>query len=135
MRIIEIGKLLTRNWSSKPEVEDLSVMFEDSEEQGNIESALQSCRIVLCGSSCIAIAPRSAMEDDVLVVIEGAPSPCLIRPSFNGTWSLISGDCHALSLDPSTPLGHKDQEDHGFGKKTWEFLRDMLGEPEVFHLS
>jgi hypothetical protein len=131
----EMERLLTRACGSLDVSEEPIDNLQRVEQVGYVESALQNCRIVLREPSYIAIAPCSAMEGDILVVIEGAPSPCLVRPSLRGTWHVVSGDCYAVSLDPLISLENWDEDGLPDVEETWKILRTRFGDPEVFCLS
>ncbi|KAF3015035.1 hypothetical protein E8E14_010035 [Neopestalotiopsis sp. 37M] len=127
----EIAALLTRNFELTVSVDEFRPgKRRYAEHMKDMMSALQDCRLAFCGAQCIAIVPRSAVEGDVLVVVEGASAPCLIRPSSDGTWYLISGDCYAQFMDEWTPFNKGDS-----WEDTTYDLRKHLGEPVGFRLS
>jgi hypothetical protein len=63
---------------------------------------LSGWRIFLCTDTrYIGLAPSIAARGDILIAVEGADDPCLMRPAQNGCWRLISGDCFAICYDPA----------------------------------
>jgi hypothetical protein len=47
----------------------------------------------------LVIVPKAVKYGDVIIVLSGAISACVVRPFPDGSWSLISGDCHIFADD------------------------------------
>lgn len=60
----------------------------------DFRSAMENCRLFLTKNDEIGIAPARAHEGDVVCLIKGAISPCLLRQVSEKHWSLVSGDCY-----------------------------------------
>ena len=43
--------------------------------------------------------PEAVKCGDVIVVVSGAISVCVVRPFLDGSWTLISGDCYIFADD------------------------------------
>ena len=43
--------------------------------------------------------PEAVQCGDVIVVLSGTISACVVRPFLDGSWTLISGDCHIFADD------------------------------------
>ena len=70
------------------------MVFDLREESTSLYEALQKCSIALMQDGGLAIVPGAAQDSDVVCIIAGAISPCLLRPYRDGCWKLVSGDCH-----------------------------------------
>jgi hypothetical protein len=60
--------------------------------------------ICLLDNGDLTIAPANAELGDVVCILSGAVSPCLLRQHADGTWGLISGDCWLMVRDYQ-PIG------------------------------
>jgi hypothetical protein len=80
--------------------------------------ALQECRIILTGNGKLVIVPGAVQCGDVICIFSGTISACALRPEMDGSWSLISGDCHIFGMDfrdqdwPSIPFGDEYVRHH-----------------------
>ncbi|TPX12860.1 uncharacterized protein E0L32_006740 [Thyridium curvatum] len=65
-----------------------------------LRDAWQHCRAVAIGDTFLGIAPDGVQLGDVAYLVEGAISPCLLRPGPSGRWALVSGDCYVTDMTP-----------------------------------
>jgi len=45
----------------------------------------------------LVIVPEAVQSGDVIYILSGAISACALRPSPDGRWALVSGDCHIFT--------------------------------------
>lgn len=65
----------------------------------HLRSSLQFCRIFLTDSGHLGIASSPVEVDDIVCIIKGADSPCILRLTSSTSWALVCGDCHVLDGD------------------------------------
>lgn len=65
---------------------------------------LDNCRFFSSEDDIVGIGPSAMKEDDILCVLKGSFSPCVLRPSSNGNWHLISGECATMGWKPQYPF-------------------------------
>jgi hypothetical protein len=61
--------------------------------------SLQQCSIVLLENSELAIVPGSVQDGDVVSILQGTISACILRPIGKEYWILVSGDCFVFTDD------------------------------------
>lgn len=105
----------------------------------SLMDCLSGWRIFLCtGTNHIGLAPGIAAKGDILISVEGAQNPCLMRPVQNGCWRLISGDCFAMCYDSHALNGwHIEPRDMSWHNEVIDETGDIvwqggLGETEEF---
>ncbi|KAK9415980.1 putative Heterokaryon incompatibility domain-containing protein [Seiridium unicorne] len=107
----------------------LECLATHSEPTKGAMEALQSCRIFLCMTGDIGIVNDAACEGDVIVIVDGTVSPCLLRPRPDGNWTLISGDCYIGIFDRTHPIRRAfdiDSENWGDFNKLFEGAEDFI---------
>ncbi|ETS73567.1 hypothetical protein PFICI_14513 [Pestalotiopsis fici W106-1] len=85
-----------------------------------IKDVLLEHRIFLCtGTNLVGLAPSNAAKGDILVHIQGAKEPFLLRPVQNGHWRLIAGNCFTMYYEPHAldrwQIETKDIREHDSG--------------------
>jgi hypothetical protein len=50
----------------------------------------------------LAIVPEAAQPGDIVCILRGTVTPCLLRRDCDGCWSLVSGDCYIFGIDWET---------------------------------
>ena len=70
--------------------DEIDVVLESS----YFRDAMQQCRIGLTENGELVIVPGAGKVGDVICALSGAVSACVLRPLSDGSWVLISGDCH-----------------------------------------
>jgi hypothetical protein len=50
----------------------------------------------------LAIVPGAAQPGDVVCILFGTVTPCLLRRDRDDCWILVSGDCHIFGIDWET---------------------------------
>jgi hypothetical protein len=110
-------------WRSKDSIEEELGRDESRAMQpGWLYECLQGCKLVLIDDDGLAIAPEAAHAGDVICIIQGSQSPCILRSYQERYWKLISGDCHIFNGHylfsngenvsfPSTEFCEKNKED------------------------
>ncbi|KAH8627378.1 HET-domain-containing protein [Alternaria alternata] len=74
------------------------------EEIDAFSNSLQQCRIGLMDNGELVIVPEAIRCGDVIVIISGAIVACALRfSSEDGSWALISGDCHMSTENFRSP--------------------------------
>jgi hypothetical protein len=58
--------------------------------------SMKQCRLVLMDNKQLVIAPAAADEGDVVCLLQGGQSACILRPYQQRYWKLISGDCRVF---------------------------------------
>ena len=71
-------------------------------EHSQLYESLQECSIALMQDGGLVIVPGAAQDGDVVCIIAGAIAPCLLRQRRDGSWMLVSGDCHIFGDTRST---------------------------------
>jgi hypothetical protein len=66
----------------------------DSENIRNFTQSLQQCRISMMENGELVVVPEAARSGDVICILSRAVSACILRPSPDGHWTLVSGDCY-----------------------------------------
>jgi hypothetical protein len=56
--------------------------------------AMGNCRLFATEGDITGIAPQNAQEGDVVCILKGAYSPCILRHIAMDQWSLVSGNCY-----------------------------------------
>ncbi|KAF2094038.1 hypothetical protein NA57DRAFT_25350, partial [Rhizodiscina lignyota] len=64
-----------------------------SETIANFRTTMDNCRIFVTEHGEIGIAPQNSQEGDIVCIVRGAYSPCILRQIPGGFWHLVSGDC------------------------------------------
>ena len=85
-------------------------------------------RIFVASNGFLGTAPESARQGDVICILEGSDSPCLLRRKSKKKWALISGDCFVFD----EILLYKTSGDWSEGEALAEFLHDNMSEVGQF---
>ena len=67
---------------------------------------LQQFRISLMDNGELILVPGAVQCMDVVCILSGADSPCVLRLVREGNWALVSGDCYILTEE----FGLRDSE-------------------------
>jgi hypothetical protein len=60
----------------------------------------------------LIIVPGAVQCMDVVCVLSGAHSPCVLRPDREGNWALVSDDCHMLTKEFTDTEGSFVYDEH-----------------------
>jgi hypothetical protein len=91
------------------------------------QTSLRRCKIFLTDNGHLGIGPEATVTKDVVCILRGADSACILRQKEGRLWSLVSGDCHLL--DERYEL---DDDLDGFSCEI--YLKDGSAELEEFDI-
>lgn len=77
----------------------------------------------------LGIVPGAVQRGDVIVFLSGAISLCVLRSLPDGSWTLMSGDCHMFTDDFTHP-----GDGHGHGADCNEYVACNQDRIEEFRL-
>jgi hypothetical protein len=99
----------------------------DEENVGFFVRSMQQCCIILLDNNELAIAPRDVQDGDLVCILPGSISACVLRPAETEHWSLVSGDCFIFTQNYRKP-GYQDEFECD------EYITDNQEKAELFRI-
>jgi hypothetical protein len=82
---------------------------------------MESCLLFVTEDDTIGIAPQNSQAGDVICIVQGAYTPCILRQIARDKWSLVSGDCYLCRHNSPFALSW-NQEDFN-RTKLWDYYK------------